>query len=454
MNEPYPKAVQVHPSSRQLAWQQLEYIGFAHFGINTFTDREWGDGTEDPALFQPSAFDADQWAETCRDAGMKMLILTAKHHDGFCLWPSQQTKHSVQSSPWRDGAGDVVAEVSAACARAGLKFGVYCSPWDRHEPTYGDSPAYNSFFRAQLCELLSNYGEIGEVWFDGACAEGPNGKRQEYDWTGYYEDVRRLQPEAVIAICGPDVRWVGNESGLARDDEWSVLPASATDQTDIAANFLDFDAQSGQIGSREQLQAAQRLIWYPAECDVSIRPGWFYHASEDLQVKSTAHLLDIYYRSVGRNSLLLLNVPPDKRGLIHEHDASRLRELRRVLDTTFADDLTEGAQLVESVDVDTAADTTAETVLELKLAGSRTFDRLLLQEDITLGQRIEGFTLEAWHDDAWKLVVRGKCVGYKRLECFGRVTADCVRLRVEQTRGPVQLKRLGLFCQACEDGLT
>ncbi len=438
------QALAVRPTPRQLAWQRLEFIAFTHFGINTFTDREWGDGQEDPALFQPTAFDADQWAEACRDAGMKMLILTAKHHDGFCLWPTKQTDHSVRSSPWRQGQGDVVAEVSAACARAGLKFGIYCSPWDRHEKSYGDSPAYNEFFRAQLCELLNNYGQIGEVWFDGACAEGPNGKRQEYDWRSYYELVRRLQPEAAIAICGPDVRWVGNESGLAREDEWSVVPASATDQAEVAANFLDFDALGADIGSRDKLEQAERLIWYPAECDVSIRPGWFYHAAEDLQVKSVAHLLDIYHRSVGRNSLLLLNVPPDPRGLLHEHDVARLRELRAALDAMYGTDLTR----VPDNDLNAAWDAEGDqAVLTVDLGGDRTFDRLLLQEDIEQGQRVESFVLEAWHGGHWKPVVRGGCIGYKRLERFGRVTARRVRLRVEQTRGPVRLLNLGLFCQ-------
>jgi alpha-L-fucosidase len=449
MAESVQQIHKVSPSPRQLAWQKLEYIAFAHFGINTFTDREWGDGQEDPALFNPTAFDADQWAEACRDAGMKMLILTAKHHDGFCLWPTAQTAHSVAASPWRKGQGDVVREVSAACERAGLKFGVYCSPWDRHEPSYGDSPAYNEFFRAQLHELLSDYGEIGEVWFDGACAEGPNGKRQEYDWQSYYEQVRRLQPDAVIAICGPDVRWVGNESGLAREDEWSVVPASATDQAEVAANFLDFDALGTDIGSRDKLEAADRLIWYPAECDVSIRPGWFYHGAEDLQVKSLEHLLDIYHRSVGRNSLLLLNVPPDVRGLLHEQDVARLRQLRATLDETYGTDLTR----VLEQDRDGRWDATDEqATLELDLGAERCFDRLLLQEDIEQGQRVEAFVLEAWHNDSWKPVVRGGCIGYKRLERFGRVTASRVRLRVEQARAPVRLLNLGLFCQSRGSG--
>ena len=256
--------------------------------------------------------------------------------------------------------------------------------------------------------------------------------------------MRRLQPEAAIAICGPDVRWVGNESGLAREDEWSVVPASATDQAEVAANFLDFDALGADIGSRDKLEQAERLIWYPAECDVSIRPGWFYHAAEDLQVKSLAHLLDIYHRSVGRNNLLLLNVPPDPRGLLHEHDVARLRELRAALDAMYGTDLTR----VPDNDLNAAWDAEGDqAVLELDLGGDRTFDRLLLQEDIEQGQRVESFVLEACHGGHWKPVVRGGCIGYKRLERFGRVTARRVRLRVDQTRGPVRLLNLGLFCQ-------
>jgi len=448
------RALAVRPTPRQLAWQRLEYIAFAHFGINTFTDREWGDGTEDPVLFNPTAFDADQWAEACRDAGMKMLILTAKHHDGFCLWPSAHTEHSVKSSPWLSGQGDVVREVSAACARAGLKFGVYCSPWDRHEKSYGDSPTYNEFFRAQLRELLTQYGEIGELWFDGACAEGPNGKRQEYDWESYYALARELQPDAAIAICGPDVRWVGNESGLAREDEWSVLTASATDQAEVAANFLDFDAQQKDVGSREKLRDAERLIWYPAECDVSIRPGWFYHAAQDLQVKSLEHMLDIYYRSIGRNSVLLLNVPPDKRGLFHENDVARLKELRAALDATFATDWALAAKGGGAA-VDGACDSwwSAEedgATLELDLGDDRTFDRLLVEEVIEEGQRVECFVLEGWHGGEWKEIVRGGSIGYRRLERFGLVTAQRVRLRIEETRGPVRLRRCGLFSSVAQ----
>lgn len=443
------RALAARPTARQLAWQRLEYIAFAHFGINTFTDREWGDGAEDPALFNPTEFDADQWVAACCDAGMKLLILTAKHHDGFCLWPSAHTEHSLKNSPWRDGRGDVVAEVSAACARAGLKFGIYCSPWDRHECSYGDSPAYNAFFRAQLGELLSNYGPIAEVWFDGACGEGPNGKRQEYDWDSYYALVRQLQPEAAIAICGPDVRWVGNESGLARDDEWSVV-SGPRGQGERGVDFLEVDNGANDLGSRDNLAENEVTFWYPAECDVSIRPGWFYHASQDLQVKSLDHLLDIYYRSVGRNSVLLLNVPPDQRGLFHENDVARLKELRAALDATFDRDVARDAQGGDAA-VDGAWDTywsarSDVDELALDLGAEKTVDRLLLQEAIEEGQRVERFVLEGWHDGQWKEIVRGGCIGYKRLERFSRVVVRRVRLRIEASRAPVRLRRIGLFC--------
>ena len=293
------------PSPQQLAWQRHEFIAFAHFGINTFTDREWGEGKEDPRLFNPTEFDAGQWAAALQDAGVKLLILTAKHHDGFCLWPSKFTEHCVKNSPWRGGQGDVVREVVEALREKQIRVGLYLSPWDRNQPTYGDSPKYNEYFRNQLRELLTNYGAIDEVWFDGACGEGPNGKRQEYDWPSYYALIRELQPNALIAISGPDIRWVGNESGVARENESSVV------------------TRDGQ------------LVWHPAECDVSIRPGWFYHPSEDDKVKSLATLADIYFKSVGRNSVLLLNIPPDRRGRIADCRCRSPQGIRRLRGTAL-----------------------------------------------------------------------------------------------------------------------
>lgn len=442
------KAAQVTPSPQQLAWQEMELTAFAHFGVNTFTDREWGEGDEDPKVFNPTAFDADQWVAACKAAGLKILILTCKHHDGFCLWPSKYTEHSVKHSPWRDGKGDVVKEVSDACRRGGLKFGTYLSPWDRHEKTYG-TEAYNDYYKNQLRELLTNYGEVSEVWWDGACGEGPNGKKQVYDTAGYLKVVRELQPNAVAAIMGPDIRWVGNEDGLARESEWSVV-------THGAGNGMAAD-----YGNRKYLAAASSLGWYPAECDVSIRPGWFYHATEDDKVKSLEHLLDIYYRSVGRNAVLLLNIPPDRRGLFHENDVARLKELRFVLDETFKTNLVQGkpvkassaaeghsAQMAADGDGATywsAADDQLQASLEFDLGGLATFDRAMLQEMIATGQRVEEFTLEAWDGQAWKEFAKATTIGHKRLLKFPAVTASKVRLTIVDARDCPTIREFGLF---------
>ncbi len=442
------RAAHVKPTPQQIAWQELEFTCFVHFGINTFTDREWGDGKEDPRLFHPTALDADQWARTCKMAGMKLLILTCKHHDGFCLWPSRLTEHSVKNSPWKDGKGDVVKEVADACRRHGIRFGVYLSPWDRHEPTYG-SDAYNEFYKGQLRELLAGYGEIAEVWWDGACGEGPNGRRQVYDWDGYVKVVRELQPNAVIFGQGPDVRWVGNENGLARESEWSVLPYKLGDR------------REPDLGHRKYLLGARRLVWYPAECDVSIRPGWFYHASQDDKVKSLKQLLDIYYRSVGRNSVLLLNVPPDRRGLFHENDVARLKELREVLDETFCHNLAAGRPVTATssrighgpeciTDGNgstwwTTEDGVIEARFEVDLGNPVTFDRAMLQEMISEGQRIEAFSLEARQNGRWKEIVRATTIGYKRLLRFPPVTADRVRVRILDSRDCPTIRRFGLY---------
>ena len=336
------------PTPQQLEWQQMEFTAFLHFGINTFTGREWGDGTESPELFNPSELDAEQWVRALKDGGFKMAILTAKHHDGFCLWPTATTEYSVKNSPWKDGKGDVVRELRDACEKYGMKFGVYLSPWDRNAECYGDSPAYNKFFIEQLTELLSNYGEVHEVWFDGANGEGPNGKKQEYDWEAILKTIRTLQPKAVTAIMGDDVRWVGNEGGLGRETEWSatVLAPGSYTHKETSRVTLGINNMTKDLGSRELLAKAQEAYWYPSEVDVSIRPGWFYHAEQDEQVRSLANLVNIYYRSVGCNSVLLLNIPPDRRGLIHEIDAQRIKELSGYLAKTFANNqVTDGTGL-------------------------------------------------------------------------------------------------------------
>lgn len=464
------KAANVVPADRQLAWQELELIAFTHFGMNTFTDREWGRGAEDPGLFNPTAFDARQWVRVIKAAGMEQIIVTAKHHDGFCLWPSRLTSHSVKSSPWRGGRGDVVGEIASACREAGLGFGVYLSPWDRHEPSYGDTPKYNEFFRGQLRELLTGYGRVDEVWFDGANGEGPNGKRQVYDWPSYYAVIRELQPQAVIAIMGPDVRWVGTESGYGRETEWSVVPAVLTDPARIAdasqkfpldGAFKPGDMILPDIGSRAKIATARALIWYPAETDVSIRPGWFYHAAEDSRIKTPEKLVDIYFSSVGRNGVLLLNIPPDQRGLIHENDAAALTGMRAILDGTFKTNLAAGAKIRASnsrnphdpaaildPDPDTFW-TTAEGVeaarFDLEFPEARTFDRALLQENIRRGQRIERFTLERWDGTDWLQFSQGTTVGFKRILTFPAVTAERVRLSITESRTSPTLSSFGLY---------
>ncbi len=465
------KAAHVVPSPRQLSWQEMEFTGFLHFTVNTFTDREWGTGKEEPALFNPVELDARQWVRVCKDAGMNQLILTAKHHDGFCLWPSKQTEHSVKNSPWREGKGDVVREVSDACREAGLKFGFYLSPWDRHEPTYGNSPAYNAFFKNQLRELLTEYGPISEVWFDGACGEGPDGRRQVYDWEGYYRLIRRLQPQAVIAIMGPDVRWVGTEKGYGRETEWSVVPVLPQEWKNLPDDLLQVpfsirfiprgDRVEADLGSREKLKSATALAWYPSEVDVSIRPGWFYHSSQDGQVKTPEKLVDIYYSSVGRNSLLLLNIPPDRRGLIHENDSKSLQGMRNILEATFKTNFAQLAKTTANSEsrnhralniVDRDKDTywaSEEAVksgtIEFELEQEQTFDRALLQEYIQKGQRLEEFLLQAWNGSTWETFARGTTVGYKRLLRFPPVTAKKVRLIISSSRAAPAISEFGLF---------
>jgi alpha-L-fucosidase len=467
ISELLSKAARVVPSERQLAWQALEFQAFVHFGMNTFTDREWGEGTEDPKLFDPTDLDANQWAEAVKAAGIRGLIVTAKHHDGFCLWPSRFTEHSVKNSSWRGGQGDVVGEVAAACRKAGLKFGVYLSPWDRHESSYGDSPRYNEHFKNQLRELLTNYGEISEVWFDGACAEGPNGKRQVYDWESYYALIRKLQPGAVISIMGPDARWIGNEAGVTRESEWSVIPVVGFDDRPDEKNpggIAHLDAQAEDLGSFGRIASVARLggrlLWYPGQVDVSIRPGWFYHAAEDDQVKTLDQLLDIYYTSVGGNAQLLLNIPPDKRGRIHENDVRRLRELGDRLGATFAVNLAEGAKFLTQPgliddgipDAERArlvCDNVTQLDFEYDLVSPKAFNVAVIKENLLSGQRIESFALDVWDGKDWKEIARGTTVGWKKLLRFPAVETMKVRVRILKARDWVfpltPHERFGLF---------
>ena len=432
-------AARLVPTPQQLEWQQMELTAFLHFGINTFTGREWGDGKENPALFNPTDFDAEQWVRSLKEAGFKMAILTAKHHDGFCLWPTKTTGHSVAASPWKDGKGDVVRELRDACDKYGIKFGVYLSPWDRNASCYGDSPKYNEFFIEQLTELLTNYGEVHEVWFDGANGEGPNGKKQEYDWTAILSTIRRLQPRAVTAIMGDDVRWVGNERGLGRETEWSatVLTPGTYARCEEQNKALGVKATSKDLGGRDMLVNAKELFWYPSEVDVSIRPGWFYHQQEDNQVKSLKHLTDIYFKSVGYNSVLLLNIPPDQRGRISDADVNRLKEFADYRKEIFTDNRVKGGLKAWTA---RPGDT---RVYQLKPKSE--INVVMLREDISKGQRMEAFTVEALNADGWKEIAKGTTVGYKRLIRIPAVEARQLRVKVDACRLAANISEVAAY---------
>lgn len=444
-----PAPVGPIPSERQLAWQRNETYAFVHFGPNTFTDREWGEGLEDPNLFNPTALDCKQWVKAFKDAGFTAVILTAKHHDGFCLWPSKQSTHTVAQTQWRGGKGDVLRDLSDAVRAAGMKLGVYLSPWDRNHPKYG-TPEYNDVFKKCLEEVLTGYGRVDEVWFDGANGEGPNGKRQVYDWPGFIAVVRKFAPHAVIfSDAGPDIRWVGNEAGYAGETNWSTL------NRDL---FVPGTDKSAQLTEGHE----NGTHWVPAECDVSIRPGWFYHAAEDGRVKSLAKLLDIYYGSVGRNGALLLNVPPDRRGLIHEIDVARLKEFRRALDVTFKEDLarkakasasaTRGSAFSAARVIDgkpntywAAPDGVTAASVTLEWTAPKTVNRVVLAEAIELGQRVKRFTVDARVGGLWRPLGKGTTIGAKRILRTPAVSADAIRVTIEDAKACPTLTTFGLF---------
>ena len=460
------KAANIVPSERQLRWQKLELTAFFHFGLNTFTDREWGEGNEDPAIFNPETLDAEQWVVTVKEAGFKQVIITAKHHDGFCLWPTNTTSHSVKNSPWKNGHGDVVREVAEACRKHNMGFGVYLSPWDRNAQSYG-SDAYNDFFTRQLDELLTQYGVVDEVWFDGACGEGKDGKKQIYDFLRWYKLIREKQPGAVIAVMGPDVRWVGTENGRGRETEWSVVPTDHFDLSAIAENSQQDpvykpvkDLMDDDLGSRVKILSAKGLAWYPAETAVSIRPGWFWHENQNHQVKTPEELFDIYMTSVGRNGVLLLNIPPDRRGLIHERDVQNLKAFKTLLDQIFAVNLAKGSTINSSngkgemsmLDGDdqtfftTNSKDDTTTILHLRFPEQTTVNLLSLQEHLTTGQRVEAFELE-YKDGSgdWKKVTEGTTIGYKRLIRFIPVTTRELRLGITSSRLNPTVAELGLY---------
>ncbi len=421
------------PSAAQLAWQRDELALFIHFGVNTFTDREWGDGREDPAIFAPARLDARQWARAARAGGFRAMVLTAKHHDGFCLWPSRTTSHTVARSPFRAGAGDVVREFVEACRAERLRPGLYLSPWDRNNPAYGDSPRYNDLYCEQLTELLTQYGPLAEVWFDGANGEGPNGKKQEYDWPRVWALVRKLQPDAVMfSDAGPDVRWCGNERGSAGDPNWSMVDPSAVPYPGVSGPRVIASLQHGDPAG---------TVWRPAEADTSIRPGWFHHPAEDGRVMSVDALVNLYFRSVGRNAKLLLNVPPTRDGVLHDTDVASLADFAKRLKVLFERDRAAGRRVTWTP----TSERTATAEVDLGRMVTTTIVRL--EEQIEHGQAISRYAVQGSADGvAWRDLSKGTTVGYARLDRFAAASLRRVRVIIEDAIAaprPIRIKVFG-----------
>ncbi|MCM1364355.1 MAG: alpha-L-fucosidase [Faecalibacterium sp.] len=432
------------PNERQLMIQDIKFYAFVHYTVNTFTGKEWGDGKESLSVFNPTSQDTDQWCEAIKAAGMKGVVLTCKHHDGFCLWPTKTTEHCIRNSPYKNGKGDVVREVAESCEKYGLKFGVYLSPWDRNSPLYG-TDAYNDFYIEQLTELLTNYGEIFMLWLDGACGSDADGKpKQKYDFERIWSTALKLQPNIVLSDCAPDVRWVGNESGIARESEWNVVPKFQYEVQNIAANFQSDDnmkkfqkrskdVMAADIGSRDFLASYDSFIWYPAEVDVSIRRGWFYHPTEIFTLKSLKHLMKIYYGSVGSNSLLILNIPPNKKGQFCKADVRRLKQMGEWLRK-------EDECVIES------CCTVSDDKMKFDISFEKqSVDRIRFSEDTTKSQRIESFKIYA-NDEC---VYSGTVVGFSKIAIFKKaVVTDRLQLVIEQCRKEPYIEKI----EVCKTG--
>lgn len=459
---PAPAPVLPVPTARQLAWHKMEMNAFVHFTTNTFTGREWGNGDESPAVFNPSALNAVQWATVLKEAGFKGMILTCKHHDGFCLWPSGYTSHSVKQSPWKNGKGDVVREASDACKKVGLKFGVYLSPWDRNRADYG-KPSYVQYYRNQLQELFTQYGPVFEMWFDGANGgKGYYGGANEtrtidravyYDWPGTLNLIRGIQPNVLFfSDAGPDLRWCGNESGLAGVTNWNTI---TTDTLYAGKPRVEHLLNTG---------AADGKQWVPSEVDVSIRNGWFYHSAEDSLVKTPERLFDLYLTTVGRGSTLLLNIPPDQRGLFHEEDVKALQGFRHLLNQAFATNLALHARAVASnVRGGTTAYAAAKATdgkehtywatddsvtvagIEIQLPAEKSIRYVKLQEYIQLGQRVKAFAVDVWQQGQWKQVAEGTTIGYKRILKLTPVVTRKIRVRIGAAKACIVLSDIAVY---------
>jgi alpha-L-fucosidase len=443
------------PSDRQKIWQEMEYYAFIHFNMNTFTNKEWGYGDESPSTFNPTNLDTDQWAEVIKNSGMKGIIITAKHHDGFALWPSNYTSHSVKNSTWKNGEGDLIKDLEKSCRKFGLKLGIYLSPWDRNHPDYG-TKKYISYFRNQLTELLTNYGEIFEVWFDGA--NGGSGfyggtneirkvdKKTYYDWENTHKIIRELQPNAVIfSDAGPDIRWVGNEKGYANKTTWSNIYKDS-----VYGGMPDYyKFSSGQENGSH---------FIPTETDVSIRPGWYYHPEEDDKVKSLEKLIDIYFNSVGLNSSLLLNIPVDTRGLIHENDTKRLYELNNYIRNTFSNNLLMESKMYfndklhpinklidNKISTMCPFKTKLNNVIEISLNENKIVDIFKISENINLGQRVKKFRLEALVDDNWLTIEEGTTIGSKRLIKFDPIEIKKLKFTIIDSKDIPMISEIGIY---------
>ena len=421
------------PTKSQLSWHEKEYYLFVHFGPNTFTDKEWGEGTEPEDIFNPTALDCRQWARVAKESGAKGIIITAKHHDGFCLWPSKFSKHTVRESKWKDGKGDLLKELSQACREAGLKFGVYISPWDKNHPDYG-TEKYNDVFVGMIKEVLRDYGEVWELWWDGANGEGPNGKRQVYDWRRYENTVRQISPRTVVfSDIGPDIRWVGNENGIAGDPNWNFLDTAGY-KRGLGSPAMD-TLNHGNYNGKQ---------WIPAECDVSIRPGWFWHANEDEKVKTPLQLFAIWLKSVGRGANLLLNVPPDIRGLIGDKDVTALMEFKKLRDESFDDNLLKSARTFyefepkeitfRSFEPTDAFGANLQNFI-VELPKETTINCIVLREAIHLGQTVRKFNIVFYKGSKVTGEVTGTSVGHKRILTFPARSITSFRVYLEDAKG-------------------
>jgi alpha-L-fucosidase len=426
------------PTPQQLKWHNSEYYLFTHFGPNTFTDKEWGHGDEPEDIFNPTDLDCRQWCRIAKQAGATGIIITAKHHDGFCLWPSKYSKHTVRESKWKNGKGDVLKELAAACKEYGLNFGVYISPWDRNHPDYG-TEKYNDVFVNMMKELFTNYGPITELWWDGANGEGPNGKKQVYDWKRFKEVVRKLSPTTVVfSDVGPDIRWVGNEKGIAGTTNWNTLTIEGF-TPGLGAPSTDTLNVGNKYGKH----------WIPAECDVSIRPGWFYHAEEDTKVKTPQQLFDLYLKSVGRGATLLLNVPPDRRGKFHSNDSVAMVEFKKLRSNAFKQNVllnTATAKTKLLTDGKGITSIQLKQPVRLQLKKQTKINCIVLKEDIRIGQGISKFKITITSSDGKTVYeTSGTTIGRKRILTFPSIEAASIMLSIEETKGSFRVSEIEAY---------